>query len=87
MLSLQKFADSLDAGVIVATHVDDDEVELEGSFWLALLTGAAFALEEDLMHSGLQCRAGWIVVPGPWYALRQKSERGHELLPNQVMQL
>ena len=64
--------------------MDDDEVELEGSFWLALLTGAAFALEEDLMHSGLQYRAGWIVAPGRWYALRQKSERGYELLPNEV---
>ena len=51
-MSLEKFADYCDAGVIVATNVDESEQELEGSYWLALLSGPSFALEEDTMHSG-----------------------------------
>ena len=52
--------------------------------WIALLTGAAFGDEEDMMHSGQQYLAGWIVVPGRWYKLRQRGERGYELLPEEV---
>ena len=65
-------------------NVDDSEVELEGSYWLALLSGPAFTLDEDFMHSGQQYRKGWIVAPGRWYKLRQRSERGYELLPAEV---
>ena len=84
ILSLEKFADYCDANVIVATNVDESEVELEGSYWLALLSGPAFALEEDTMHSGQLYRKGWLVAMGRWYKLRQRSERGYELLPAEV---
>ena len=83
-MSLEAFADSLDATQLVAVCVDDSEVELEGPYWLALLSGAAFVLEEDILHSGQQYRKGWIVAPGRWYQLRQRSERGYELLPDEV---
>ena len=36
------------------------------------------------MHAGQQYRAGWIVAPGKWYQLRQQSERGYELLPDEA---
>lgn len=84
MLSLEKFAHYLDANVLVAMNVDENEVEIEGTYWLALLSGPAFALEEDTLHSGQQYREGWIVAPGRWYKLRQRSERGYELQAEEV---
>ena len=81
LLSLENFSDWLEAKRLVAVNVDESEVEEEGPYWLALLTGAAFVVEEDTWHSGQLYRAGWIVAPGQWYKLRQKSERGYELLP------
>eukprot|EP00966_Prymnesium_polylepis_P127770 2954115-Prymnesium_polylepis.1 len=85
ILSLEKFAEYCDKDVIVATNVDDSEVELEGSYWLALLSGPAFALDEDTLHSGQLYRKGWIVALGRWYKLRQRSERGYELLPSEAL--
>ena len=84
LLSLEKYADWLEAKRLVAINVDESQVELEGPYWLALLTGAAFVVDEDMMHTGQQYRAGWIVAPGRWYTLRQQSERGYELLPGEV---
>ena len=51
---------------------------------LALLSGPAFALEEDTMHRGQLYRKGWLVAMGRWYKLRQRSERGYELLSVEV---
>ena len=62
----------------------ESEIELEGPYWLALTSGHAFTVEEDMMHAGQQYCAGWIVAPGRWYKLRQQSERGYELLPGEV---
>ena len=84
IMSLEKFADYCDADVIVAINVDESETELEGSYWLALLSGPAFALEEDTVHRGQLYRKGWLVAMGRWYKLRQRSERGYELLPTEV---
>jgi hypothetical protein len=84
ILSLEKFADYCDADVIVVMNVSDDELELEGSYWLALLSGPAFALEEDTIHCGQLYRKGWLVAMGRWYKLRQRSERGYELMPAEV---
>jgi len=85
LVSLEAFADSLDAKLLVAICVDESEVEVEGPYWLALLSGAAFVLDEDTWHSGQQYRKGWIVAPGRWYKLKQRSERGYELLPEEVL--
>ena len=63
----------------VAINADDSEVDEEGPYWLALLKGAPFVLDEDLMHNGQQYYKGWVVVLGQWYKLRQRSERGYEL--------
>ena len=43
-----------------------------------------FTLDEDTLFAGQQYRAGWIVARGHWYNLRQVSERGYELLPEEV---
>ena len=83
MLSLEAFADSLEAAHLVSVCVDESEVELEGPYWLALLSASAFVLDEDTWHSGQLYRKGWIVVPGRWYKLQQRSERGYELQPEE----
>ena len=84
IVSLENFAEYCNANVIVACNVDDGEVEEEGSYWLSLLSGPAFALQEDTMHSGQKYCKDWIVAPGRWYKLQQRSERGYELLPAEV---
>jgi hypothetical protein len=84
MMSLEAFADSLDAKLLVAICADESEIDVEGPYWLALLSGSAFVLDEDTLHGGQQYRKGWIVAPGHWYRLRQRSERGYELLPEEV---
>ena len=80
LLSLTQYAEWLEAKRLVAVNVDESELELEGPYWLALLSGDAFTIEEDMMYAGQQYRAGWVVAPGRWYKLRQNSERGYELL-------
>ena len=80
MLSLTQYAEWLEAKRLVAVNVDESELELEGPYWLALLSGDAFTIEEDMMYAGQQYRAGWVVAPARWYKLRQNSERGYELL-------
>lgn len=84
LLSLEAYADWLEAKRLVAVSVDESELELEGPYWLALLTGAAFVVEHDMMYAGQEYRAGWTVVPAQWYRLRQSSERGYELLPDEA---
>ena len=84
LLSLEAYADWLEAKRLVAVSVDESELELEGPYWLALLTGAAFVVEHDMMYAGQEYRAGWTVVSAQWYRLRQQSERGYELLPDEV---
>ena len=51
---------------------------------LAVLSGSAFAVPEDMCHSGQQYNEGMLVAPGQRYVLRQRSERGYELLPETV---
>ena len=85
MVSLEAFAELLDINWLVAVCVDDSEVDVEGPYWLARLSGAAFVLDEDTLFSGQQYRKGWIVAPGRWYKLRQRSERGYELLSEEVL--
>ena len=84
MLSLERFADYLEATILVGICVDESELEEEGPYWLALLSGPAFAVDEDMMHSGQLYRKGWLVARGRWYKLRQRSERGYELLSEEV---
>ena len=84
MLSLEAFADALDAGWLVAVDADKAEHDLEGVYWLARLSGPAFVVPEDMVHSGQQYCEGWLVAPGQWYKLKQRSERGYELLEPKV---
>ena len=79
-LRLQDFGDQIDKDWLLAVDVDPTQHIVEGIYWLARATGPAFLIAEDTVHSGQQYRAGWLVVPARWYMLRQKSERGYELL-------
>ena len=83
-VSLQEFLDALEKGWLVAVNVETGELQLEGIYWLALVSRPAFILPEDCVHSGQEYREGWLVVPAQWYVLRQQSERGYELLQPKV---
>ena len=37
-----------------------------------------------MWHGGQLYREGWLIAPGQWYKLRQRRERGYELLPEEV---
>ena len=81
---MEPFAEWLGDGSLVAVDADKTEHHLEGVYWLARISGNAFVIPEDMVHSGQQYREGWLVAPGQWYALRQRSERGYELLGPKV---
>ena len=83
-VSLQEFLDALEKGWLVAVNVETGELQLEGIYWLALVSRPAFILPEDCVHSGQEYCEGWLVVPAQWYVLRQQSERGYELLQPKV---
>jgi hypothetical protein len=55
-LSLERFADYVDAKILVAVNVHESELDEEGSYWLALLSGPSFVLDEDTMHRGQEYR-------------------------------
>ena len=71
--------------MVVAFRVDDDERNLEGAYWLALLTSAAFPLPEDTLIKGELFETGTLVVEAQWYKLEQLSQRGYRLLPEKVI--
>ena len=79
LLSLQEFAEKLEGGMLVAVNVDDDERDLEGDYWLALLSGAAFECPEDLVHATDNFEAGWLVVRAKWYEIKQICHCGYIL--------
>jgi hypothetical protein len=79
LLSLQEFAETLSAGMLVAVNADADERDLEGDYWLAKLLGGAFECPENLVHATDVFEAGWLVVRIHWYHLKQVSQRGYIL--------
>ena len=83
LLSLHEFGERLEGGMLVAVNVDDDERHLEGDYWLALLLGGAFECPEDLVHATDVFEAGWLVVRIKWYSLKQNSQRGYILKPEE----
>ena len=83
LLSLYEFAERLEAGMLVAVNADDDERDIEGDYWLALLLGEAFACPESLVHATDVFEAGWLVVRVKWYSLTQVSQRGYILKPEE----
>mmetsp|Transcript_14473 Transcript_14473/g.36664 ORF Transcript_14473/g.36664 Transcript_14473/m.36664 type:complete len:292 (-) Transcript_14473:88-963(-) len=74
--SLQEFAAWLDKDKLVAFRVESDEHTIEGSVWLALLDGKAFALEQDELHAGQHFEKGWSVVRGHWFSLARTERAG-----------
>ena len=47
--------------------------------WLFLVESEAFEVPEDMVHSGAEYEAGWLVVRGRWFELVQRSPRGYKL--------
>jgi hypothetical protein len=64
-------------------NADDDERSIEGDYWLAKLSGGAFKCPENLVHATDVFEAGWLVVRVQWYSLKQISQRGYVLLPEE----
>ena len=83
LLSLQEFAEKLGEGMVVAVNADDDERGIEGDYWLALLLGGAFECPENLVHATDVFEAGWLVVRAKWFSLKQVSQRGYILKPEE----
>ena len=83
LLSLHEFAERLVAGMLVAVNASDDERHIEGDYWLALLLGGAFECLENLVHATDIFEAGWLVVRVKWYSLKQVSQRGYMLKPEE----
>lgn len=86
MERLLEWSTTLAAKMLVGVNADTSDAEGndEGGYWLALLTGPAFVIPEDLVRGGQQYRQGWLVAPARWYILRQRSQRGYELLEETV---
>ena len=69
--------------MLVAVNASDDERHIEGDYWLALLLGGAFECLENLVHATDIFEAGWLVVRVKWYSLKQVSQRGYMLKPEE----
>ena len=80
MMQLHEFAEQLEKGSLVAVNAAEDERQLEGNYWLALLLGGAFVCPEQMVHATDVFEAGWLVVRVRWYQLEQVSQRGYVLL-------
>ena len=83
LLQLHEFAELLEKGMVVAVNAGDDERDLEGDYWLALLLGGAFECPGNLVHATDTFEAGWLVVRVRWYSLKQISQRAYVLLPDE----
>lgn len=83
MLSLEEFAEKLEGSMVVAVNAADDERHIEGDYWLALLLGGAFVCPENLVYATDVFEAGWLVVRVRWYRLKQVSQRGYILQPQE----
>ena len=83
MMQLHEFAEQLEKGSLVAVNAAEDERQLEGNYWLALLLGGAFVCPEQMVHATDVFEAGWLVVRVRWYQLEQVSQRGYVLLPHE----
>ena len=77
--SLVEWANLLKPGMVVAVRAAEQEVQLEGPYWLVLVDSEPFELPEDMTHSTDEFEEGWLVVWGHFYELVQKSPRGYKL--------
>ena len=75
------WGEMLKGGMIVALTADATETHLEGVYWLALITGAAFVVPEGdaVLHGSDRFQAGWLVVKAQWYQLETVSPRCYSL--------
>ena len=75
--SLVEWAKLLKPGMVVAVRAAAHEVEIEGPYWLLLVDSEAFEMPDDMAHATDELEAGWLVVRGRWYSLKQRSPRGY----------
>jgi len=83
-MCLEDWTDALDDGQLVAESAGEDGQGDSEVYSLARLCGKAFAVPEDMCHCAQQFSEGILVAPGQRYVLRQRSERGYELLLEKV---
>ena len=77
---LAAWSELLKVGMLVALAVDSSETHIEGSYWLALVTGPAFVVpDEQVLHASDRFEAGWLVVKAKWFELVTVSPRCYRL--------
>mmetsp|Transcript_4442 Transcript_4442/g.11661 ORF Transcript_4442/g.11661 Transcript_4442/m.11661 type:complete len:287 (+) Transcript_4442:209-1069(+) len=76
MESLQLWAAALKKGQLMSSRVASDEACIEGLYWLQLLLGTPYTLEEDTIFNGDTFEAGDLVVKTSYYKLKSASLEG-----------
>ena len=76
---LSAWGEMLKAGMLVGYTAAKDEVHIEGIYWLALISGPAYAVREDEVHASDFFEAGWLVVKARWFELVTTSPRCYKL--------
>ena len=74
--SLQQWAASLKKGQLVATRVMRDEACIEGLYWLIVLLGVPYTLEQDTVFNTDHFEKGDLVVKASYYKLERANLEG-----------
>lgn len=77
---LLEFAQALQPGMVIAVRACEDDLDMEGAYWLIKVLSRSFMVEEDIVHATDEFEKGWEVVEAQYYSLEQESPRGYRLL-------
>jgi len=76
---LEEFGKLLKKGMLVAMRADEQDLWMEGKFWLALVEGEAFPAPADMAVATDVFEEGYLIVPIRWYELVDTERRGYKL--------
>ena len=76
---LEEFGKLLKKGMLVAMRADEEDLWMEGKFWLALVEGEAFPAPADMAVATDVFEEGYLIVPIRWYELVDKERCGYKL--------
>ena len=63
----------------MAMRADEQDLWMEGKFWLALVEGEAFPAPADMAVATDVFEEGYLIVPIRWYELVDTERRGYKL--------
>ena len=79
LMQLEEFGKLLKKGMLVAMRADEEDLWMEGKFWLALVEGEAFPAPADMAVATDVFEEGYLIVPIRWYELVDTERRGYKL--------